>query len=87
MCYILLFNTYPKIIHGLYIQSVMMEPMDINVSTAVVVTVLITLHVTNRPDNVTRDAARDIQTLTAEKVIVLVNSYIFGDKLTYLFTV
>lgn len=55
------------------IKSVMMEPMDINVSTAVVVTVLITLHVTNRPDNVTRDAARDIQTLTAEKNVHLDN--------------
>lgn len=57
--------------------------MDISVSTTVVVTVLITLHVTNRQDIVTGDVARDIPTLTAEKVIVLIYSYIFGDRLTY----
>lgn len=46
-----------------------MEPMDITVSTSVVVTVYMILHVTNRLVTVTRDVARDLlQTVTAAKV-------------------
>lgn len=46
-----------------------MEPMDTTVSTSVVVTVYMILHVTNRLATVTRDVARDIlQTVPAAKV-------------------
>lgn len=45
-----------------------MEHMDITVSRTVVVTVLMTLRVTNRLVTVTVDVARDIQTVTVAKV-------------------
>lgn len=45
-----------------------MGPMDITVSTTVVVTVLITLHVINRQVYVTRGVIQDIQVLTVKTV-------------------
>lgn len=46
-------------------------PLDITVSTAVVVTALITLHVTNRLDIVTKDVTQDILIKAATKVSFL----------------
>lgn len=43
-------------------------PLDITVSTAVVVTALITLHVTNRLDIATKDVTQDILIKAATKV-------------------
>lgn len=48
-------------------KSVKMEPMVITVSKTVVVTVLMTLTVTNRLVTVTVDVTRDIQTVTVAK--------------------
>lgn len=47
--------------------------MDISVLTNVVVTVLITLHVTNRQVTVTRDVTWDIPIVTVAKVLVSIN--------------
>lgn len=55
----------------------MTVPMDITVSTNVVVTVLTTLHVTNKLDIVTRDVTWDIQAITAAKVNTLTKRYIY----------
>lgn len=46
----------------------MLGPMDITVSTTVVVTVVMTLNVTNRQVSVTRDVIQDIQILTVKAV-------------------
>lgn len=50
------------------LQSAMLGPMDITVSTTVVVTVVMTLNVTNRQVSVTRDVIQDIQILTVKAV-------------------
>lgn len=52
----------------------MTVPMDITVPTAVVVTVLINLHVTNRLVTVTRDVTVDILTVTVAKVSLQMNA-------------
>lgn len=55
------------------LQSVMTVPMDTTVLTHVVVTVLTTLHVTNRLVCVTGDVIRDIPTVTVAKVHLAIN--------------
>lgn len=50
------------------VQSVITGPLVITVSTIAVVTVYITVHVTNRLDIVTGDVTRDIPTVTAVNV-------------------
>lgn len=48
-----------------------MEPMDITVSTTVVVNVWMTLRVTNRLVTVTGDVTRDILMVTVAKSVLL----------------
>lgn len=55
--------------HQYLLQSVIMVPMDMTVPTTVVVTVRTTLRVTNKLVCVIGDVARDIQAISAGKVM------------------
>lgn len=62
-----------------------MGPMDITVSKTVVVTVGMTLRVTNRRVNVTGDATRDILMVIAAKVSLQMNHTYFALFFIYSF--
>lgn len=53
------------------IESVMMGPLVITVSTDAVITVCPTLHVTNKRDSASEDVTRDIPPVTVVKLVHL----------------